>query len=126
MGVYFQLQLRNQVSIEDLGILPVCILCVFIFGVSFGVNPIVYTIMGEIFGANVKDLAAIITMNTGQVVSTLVTVGFPYLTSTVDASVSFFVFSAFAALFFVFVIFLVPETKGKTFQDIQKALVNKW
>lgn len=50
---------------------------------------------------------------------------FPAVTNSIGPASTYWMFSAFCVLFCVFISFCIPETKGKTFSEIQKALGRK-
>lgn len=52
----------------------------------------------------------------------LVTQTFPWLLDNMGGAFSFGIFAAFSALSFIFVWFFVPETKGKSLEQIEKDL----
>lgn len=52
----------------------------------------------------------------------IVTKFFSKVTDTIGVGQTFFVFAAFAAACTIFVWSFVPETKGKSFHDIQRSL----
>lgn len=123
MGAYFYVKSNNPESAEQWGIVPVILLCLFIFSNSVGISPIAFVIMGEIFRQNVKDVAAGLSMTLNFGLSIVVTLLFPYITRTFGASVSFSIFGMCSFISFFFVVFIVPETKGKSFQEIQNLLL---
>jgi hypothetical protein len=85
-------------------------------------GPVSYILLGELFLQEAKAYVAPI----GQVVNFLLTfvigLTFPMLTEAIGSGPTFFMFSGFCALALIFTIFFIPETKGKTMQEIQRIL----
>lgn len=125
MGAYFYLQSIDPNSVKVWRLVPVVMLCVYIFTNSMGCSPMCFVVVGEIFAQNIKDVAAGITMTFTYIASIIVTLGFPYLSEIVGTGIAFFIFSAFNAFNFLFIMFALPETKGKTFSEIQLAFLKK-
>lgn len=125
MGVYFHVKSSNPESAEKWGILTVITLCIFVFATGLGISPIAFVIMGEIFRQNVKDVAAGLSMTLNYSLSIVVTLLFPYISRTFGAAIGFFIFAICSFTSFFFVVFIVPETKGKSFQQIQDLLMKK-
>lgn len=125
MGTYFQMQSHNAESVKSWRIVPVVVLCLFIFINSFGCFPIAFVVLGEIFAQSVKDVAAGITMTISGIAASIITIGFPYLTDAIGNGGVFFLFAGCTALTFLFVLFAIPETKGKSFAEIQLLLSYK-
>jgi len=125
MAIYFQIQANNPDGLSKWSILPVIFLCLYVFMNSIGAAPVAFVMMGEIFAPNVKDVAAGISMSSNYAFSIVVTVLFPYANEAFGPAVVFFVFTVLIALSFFFVYLFVPETKGKTFEEIQQLLKGK-
>lgn len=123
MGIFFQLQAADETLVESFSFLPVILLCTFIFTLCIGLGSVSFVMVGEIFAQNVKDLASGISMTLNYALSVFVTLFFPFLADNFGFAVTFYVFSSFIAATFFFVLFRVPETKGKTFQEIQDSFL---
>lgn len=125
LGVFFQIQSENPEAVKSWRLLPVVFLCLFIFLSSVGCAPVTWVILGEIFAPNVKDTAASISMCFDYVMCAILALLFPYLSASFGLQGSFFFFSCFSAFGFLFGLFVVPETKGKSFMEIQELLLQK-
>lgn len=122
LGLYFYMLDKSTVSLDNLSWLP--ILCLMVYTVTFniGFGPLPYTITSEVLPSNVKFFLATITGFTGWLVSFLVTKFFNDLNNSLGRGGTFWLFSGFCGLALVFIIFVVPETKGRSFQEIQSLL----
>lgn len=79
-------------------------------------------LVGEIFTTDVKAIASSLSGSTSWLIAFIVTKFFSSVTDTIGVGQTFFIFAAFAAACTIFVWSFVPETKGKSFNDIQRSL----
>lgn len=122
LGLYFYLLDKSITSLDNLTWLPIVCLMLYTITFNIGFGPLPYTITSEVLPSNVKFLLATITGFTGWLVSFLVTKFFNDLNNELGRGGTFWLFSGFCALALVFIIFVVPETKGRSFQEIQGLL----
>ncbi|KAH9314347.1 hypothetical protein KI387_022974, partial [Taxus chinensis] len=87
---------------------------------SLGMGGIPWIIMSEIFPINMKGIAGSLVSLTAWLGGLVVTVTFNFLLSW-SATASFFIFCGVCAFTVVFVAKLVPETKGRTLEEIQSS-----
>lgn len=78
--------------------------------------------MGELFTAESKAVASGLAVMLNWFLVFLVTKTFPSMNKELGADVTFGIFAGIMAAATVFTFFLVPETKGKSFQKIQEEL----
>lgn len=121
MGLYFYLQDEGN-DVKSLVWLPIVALVVYVISFHSGFGPLPWTVMAEIFPENIKAAASSATVFSCYVISFLITRFFKSVSAHVGLGGAFWIFSGFnfAAIFFTH--FVVPETKGRTFQEIQKIL----
>ncbi|KAH0457048.1 hypothetical protein IEQ34_014955 [Dendrobium chrysotoxum] len=86
---------------------------------SVGLGPICWVLSSEIFPLKVRAQACAIGVVGNRVCSGLIAMTFLSLTKAISVAGTFFIFSSIAALSVVFVHFLVPETKGKSLEQIE-------
>ncbi|XP_055908065.1 facilitated trehalose transporter Tret1 isoform X2 [Eupeodes corollae] len=122
MGVYFYMQSNDKSSVDNLGWLPVVSLCVFIVMFSIGFGPVPWLMMGELFASDIKGVAGSIAGTTNWVLAFIVTKAFLSLKDAIGSGETFWLFSGITFVGFIFVYFFVPETKGKSLNEIQKLL----
>ncbi|KAF7270697.1 hypothetical protein GWI33_016365 [Rhynchophorus ferrugineus] len=121
LGVYFYLKL-NEFNVEPVFWLPITCLIVYMLVFSFGLGPLPWTVMSEIFPSNVKGIASALSSTTAFVTSCLVTFLFPILSEILGMAGSFWMFAVFCLLGYFFVFFVLFETKGKSLAEIQRIL----
>ncbi|XP_009148151.1 sugar transporter ERD6 [Brassica rapa] len=85
---------------------------------ALGMGGLPWIIMAEIFPMNVKVSAGTLVTVTNWLFGWIVTYTFNFMLEW-NASGMFFIFSMVSAFSIVFVYFLVPETKGRSLEEIQ-------
>ncbi|XP_069743985.1 solute carrier family 2, facilitated glucose transporter member 8 isoform X2 [Narcine bancroftii] len=99
--------------------LPLACLVIFIAGFAIGCGPIPWLVMSEIFPVRVRGIASGVCVLTNWSTAFLVTKEFHDLLETITQYGTFWLFSSFCFMNFLFTIFFVPETKGKTLEQIE-------
>lgn len=120
LGVFFFLKNQTDVDVTSIQWLPIVCLILYVLGFNYGFAPLPWTIMGEIFPSHVKTLACGITASFTWVISFATTRFFLTLTEAIGIGPTFWLFAGSSFLAGVCVMLFVPETKGKTFSEIQK------
>ncbi|KAJ8920264.1 hypothetical protein NQ315_011925 [Exocentrus adspersus] len=121
-GAYFYLLDNSSVDLNKVSWLPIVCLMVYMVTFNIGFGPLPYTITSEILPLNVKFFLATITGFSGWLMSFLVSRFFNDLNAALGRGGTFWLFSGFCVAGLLFIIFVVPETKGKSFQEIQGLL----
>nr|KAF6434467.1 solute carrier family 2 member 8 [Molossus molossus] len=93
-------------------------MCLFIAGFAVGWGPIPWLLMSEIFPLHVKGVATGICVLTNWLMAFLVTKEFSSLMEVLRPYGAFWLASAFCIVSVLFTLFCVPETKGKTLEQI--------
>lgn len=124
LGVYFYLRDAKSDYLTHLNWLPISSLCVYIIAFSLGLGPIPWVLVAEIFTTEAKAIASSMTGSTSWLIAFIVTKFFSNIRDLIGLGQTFFVFAGFAAICTVFVSAMVPETKGKSFNEIQRSLCN--
>ncbi|XP_003480656.1 solute carrier family 2, facilitated glucose transporter member 8 isoform X1 [Sus scrofa] len=134
-GTYFKLtqdgpsnsshvHLLAPVSVEPtdasvgLAWLAVGSVCLFIAGFALGWGPIPWLLMSEIFPLHVKGVATGVCVLTNWLMAFLVTKEFSSLMEVLRPYGAFWLASAFCIFSVLFTLACVPETKGKTLEQI--------
>jgi MFS family permease len=105
------------------GIVTVLALVVFIASFAFSMGPIVWTLISEIYPNRVRGRAISVATAANWLAAFLVAQFFLSLVDAIGESTTFFLFSALCVVSFVFVWYLVPETKGRSLEEIQERWV---
>ncbi|EDW72543.2 uncharacterized protein Dwil_GK19308 [Drosophila willistoni] len=115
-GYYQWLQSKN------LGWIGTLAVCIFVVSFSGGFGPVPWLLTAELFAEDAKTVAGAIACTSNWLLAFCVTKLFPLCVNEFGEAVCFLFFSIMSILAFVFVLFLVPETKGKTLNEIQAIL----
>ncbi|XP_043269296.1 uncharacterized protein [Venturia canescens] len=121
LGVYFKIQ-ANGSDVSNLGWLPLSSLVIFMIAFSVGLGPIPWMLMGELFTSETKAIASSLAVMLNWFLVFLVTKTFPSMKEGLGAATTFWIFAAIMGLSTVFSLLALPETKGKTLQEIQLEL----
>merc|ERR1740116_454395 len=124
LGLYFWMLEHNPAEAGQLGFLPLSCLCLFIAAFSLGFGPIPWLMMSELFAPEVKLLASSISTTFNWTLAFLVTKFFSNMVDVLTEAGAFWVFGGITILTFFFCLLFVPETKGKSLDDIQQLFRN--
>ncbi|ENN81360.1 hypothetical protein YQE_02235, partial [Dendroctonus ponderosae] len=125
LGIYFLIknkELAAKSTVESLGWLPLLALVLFIIAFSIGMGPIPWLASSEIFPPAIMARMSSYAGMFNWFLAFVVTVGYEPLSKAVGAYTTFFIFTLVSASAVAFVLFVIPETKGKSFQEIQDEL----
>jgi len=120
MGVS-QLLLGAAFRVENFsgtGILLLILLYIAFFAMAMG--PIVWVVMSEIFPTRMRGSAMALATVALWVADFAVTLSFPVIADRLDQTTAFWFYALMCALDLIFMIFFLPETKGKTLEEIEK------
>lgn len=92
------------------------------FAVSIG--PVMWVLFSELFPNRIRGLAISFVGLINLAVAFLVQLLFPWELSKIGSSNTFLIYAIFAVIGFLFIWFKVPETKGKSLEEIEELLVN--
>lgn len=105
--------------------LPLIALCVFTIAFSMGIGPIPWMMCAEIFPREIRSFMASFCTFLVWVLAFLVVKGLVVVKSAYGLDVAFFIFAIATAIGGIFIWAIVPETKGKSLNDIQDELSGK-
>ena len=88
-------------------------------------QPIPWMMTGELFSADIKGVASGIAVALNWSSTFIVTKTFQPLVVSLGSAVTFWIFSGICCAGTLFVALIVPETKGKSLEEIQRMLGGK-
>ena len=91
------------------------------FAVSIG--PVMWVLFSELFPNRIRGLAISFVGLINSAVSFTVQLVFPWELSQIGSGPTFLIYGLFAAVGFIFVMAVLPETKGKSLEELEKILV---
>ncbi|XP_014469965.1 PREDICTED: facilitated trehalose transporter Tret1-like [Dinoponera quadriceps] len=121
VGAYFYL-LSIHANVDNLEWFPATGTILFMILYSVGFSSLPFTLFGELFPTNVKALAGLIFVSICNLNAFIAIKWYPTMSNSVGTHVVFWFFTILNLLGFVFIFAYVPETKGKTLEQIQEEL----
>ncbi|XP_068452360.1 solute carrier family 2, facilitated glucose transporter member 8 [Clinocottus analis] len=120
-GVYFYLMSKPNPGEPhtDLAWLALTSMGVFITGFALGWGPIPWLVMSEIFPSKARGVASAACVLTNWSMAFLVTKTFQDMMGLLTSAGTFWLFASMCLLNVLFTIAFVPETKGKTLEQIE-------
>lgn len=95
----------------------------FVASFAISIGPVMWVLFSELFPNTVRAIAVSFVGFINSVVSFLVQLVFPWELETIGSSFTFLIYGLFAAAGLIFIILKVPETKGKSLEQLELMLV---
>jgi MFS transporter, SP family, arabinose:H+ symporter len=92
---------------------------------AFSIGPLKFVIASEIFPNRIRGRALALSIMAMWIADTIVGQITPILLSAGGAAFTFWFFAIFCAVAFLFIYKMVPETKGKSLEEIQKMWITE-
>ncbi|XP_028761639.1 probable polyol transporter 4 [Neltuma alba] len=105
--------------------LAILFVCANVAFFSVGLGPVCWVLTSEIFPLRVRAQASAVGAVGNRVCSGLVAMSFLSVSRAITVAGTFFLFAAISSLAVVFVYSLVPETKGKSLEQIELLFQNE-
>jgi len=119
LATYFTL-LNDGKDVESISWLPLVSIMCFIFAFAIGFGPLPWVLNSELFPKEAKGPAAAICASFNWLCSFLVVKFEPNLEDVMNNHGAYFLFSAICGLGTLFIIVFVPETRGKTEEQMRE------
>jgi sugar porter (SP) family MFS transporter len=113
----------NQVS--NAAIVLLVAMVIFIGSFAFSLGPVVWTVINEIYPSTVRGRGVAVATAANWGAAWLVTQFFLSLTEWIGEVGTFYLFAGMCVVSFVFIWFLLPETKGKSLAQIQQMWLDR-
>jgi SP family arabinose:H+ symporter-like MFS transporter len=107
------------------GMLPVLLICFFVAFFAFSMGPIKWVVAAEIFPIKIRGRAVAIASLAVWLTNWILNLVFPIIRDSMGMASIFFLFSIFLIPQFFFIWKVMPETKGKTLEEIEKSWLRK-
>jgi SP family galactose:H+ symporter-like MFS transporter len=121
VGLLFNMDLEKSPA---LGTWAIGALLLFIVGFAMSAGPIIWVICAEIFPLSGRDLGVTFSTATNWIVHAIVGGTFLTLLSTLGNGNTFLLYGGLNALFILFFLLYVPETKGISLEKIEANLLS--
>ena len=93
------------------------------FAASIG--PVTWVMVSEIFPNKIRSEAMSIAIVALWLANFVVTLTFPVILNRLGGGVAFLIFDVMCVLLLLFVIYRLPETKGKSLEELEKIFMNR-
>ena len=121
----FFMLMEKGTDVTKLQWLPMASMFIFMIAFFMGLFPVPSTLLSETFPANTKCIAACIAILTGAATSFLSAKTYQPMVDAVGEGYVFMIYAILSATVIPYALFVMPETKGKSLQQIQDELMNK-
>lgn len=125
LGTFFYVRDVMNINVDELGWLPLTSLMLYLLGFSLGFGPIPWLMMGEILPAKIRGPAASICTAFNWLCTFLVTKTFQNILDNIGPHGTFWLFGSICFVGLFFVIVFVPETRGKSLEQIENNLTGR-
>ncbi|XP_037301772.1 facilitated trehalose transporter Tret1-like [Manduca sexta] len=116
LGVFFKLKDSGPIS-GAMNFLPIVSLILVVFGYSA-----VWVLTAELFEDSARGIGICLSSVLSYISLFLMTKYFEQMVTAIGPAVTYWIFSVNGVIFTLFILFCIPETKGKSFSEIQIAL----
>jgi SP family xylose:H+ symportor-like MFS transporter len=111
---------------QQMGIISLLAILLFIGSFAMSMGPVVWVMLSEMFPNNVRSVAMSIAVAAQWLFNALVANSFPLVNESTlnqhsfNGALPYFIFASFCVVAMIFVWKLVPETKGKTLEEMEE------
>lgn len=125
VGTFYYLQYLKVDYLPSISWLPLMGLTCFEVFCAFGVSPMPFVLLGELFPTDVKGPATACVTIITEFLLFIVTFGFEVLNKAEGIYTSFWIYAICCFIGSVTLFFVMPETKGRNLEEIQHILEKK-
>jgi sugar porter (SP) family MFS transporter len=119
--IYIALGLGYQTGLQGLPMLLLVLAAMATYGMSLA--PITWVVISEIFPNRIRGAAMSVAVTSLWGACFILTYTFPMLNGALGPAMTFWIYAAICIAGFVFILLRLPETKGKTLEEIEAELV---
>lgn len=125
MGLSFILPTILNTFVKTHPMVIVVFLCVYVAFYSFTWAPLTWVLVGEIFPLAIRGRASGLASSFNWIGSFLVGLLFPIMTASMPQEMVFAIFGIICLLGVAFIRFCVPETRGRSLEEIEQEAAGK-
>jgi sugar porter (SP) family MFS transporter len=109
-------------NLKGLAVLIFALAAIGCYGMSLA--PVTWVLISEIFPNRIRGTAISVAVSSLWIACFILTYTFPLLERGIGTGNTFWIYAGICAVGFVFIRTFVPETKGKSLEDIERQLVD--
>jgi len=121
VGMLFNMRIEKH---PELGYFAILALLIFIIGFAMSAGPIIWILCSEIYPLSGRDLGVTFSTATNWIANAIVGQTFLLLLAGLGNGNTFLLYGALNAIFIIFFVLLVPETKGVSLEKIEANLLS--
>ncbi len=117
---------QNAIVKEAISINPTLILIAilgFVASFAMSIGPVMWVLFSELFPNSIRGIAISVVGLVNSAISFLVQWVFPWELDVLGNTLTFLIYAVFAVLGLAFIIKVIPETKGKSLEELEEQLV---
>ncbi|MFT6868057.1 MAG: SP family arabinose:H+ symporter-like MFS transporter, partial [Cyclobacteriaceae bacterium] len=95
----------------------------FVASFAISLGPVMWVLFSELFPMRIKGIAISFAGFVNSAISFIVQLVFPWELATLGSATTFLIYGLFAGFGLLFVGVIVPETKGKSLEELEIILV---
>lgn len=107
------------------GYLILFLILVYIASFSASLGPVTWVVVAEIFPNKLRSKAMSLSIVSLWVANFILILVFPVILNRLGGAAAFLLFAVMCAILLLFAVFRVPETKGKSLEELEAILVGK-
>jgi len=126
IGMFLGLSILGlTIYTQQMGVISLLAILLFIGSFAMSMGPVVWVMLSEMFPNNVRSVAMSIAVAAQWLFNALVANSFPVINESTlnqdgfNGALPYFIFAFFCVIAMLFVWKLVPETKGKTLEEME-------
>ncbi|KAH0539234.1 facilitated trehalose transporter Tret1-like isoform X1 [Cotesia glomerata] len=124
-GYFFLIEYTGRNEVMQYSFVPLVAAIVLVFASNIGVTNIQSILTGEILASNVKGIASGLSNIFSSLVALVTIKMYQVLATSLGHSIPFLGFSVIVTSVTIILMIITPETKGRTFAEIQQLLVKR-
>ncbi|KAG5676724.1 hypothetical protein PVAND_006536 [Polypedilum vanderplanki] len=124
LGTFFYYKNSGN-DVSNIGWLPLASFVIYVIGFSSGVGPIPWLMLGEILPGKIRGSAASVATGFNWTCTFIVTKTFADIVAAIGNHGAFWFFGVICLIGLFFVIFFVPETQGKSLEEIERKMMGR-
>ena len=120
-GIYAILGLCHYMEVSGVMMVALVVLAIACYAMSLG--PVTWVLLSEIFPNRVRAVAVAVGTFALWMASCILTYTFPFLNAFLGTSGTFWIYACICLAGFIFFLYRLPETKGKSLEELEKELL---
>lgn len=122
IGAYFFFKDYKEVNMESVGLLPIFAIVIYIIAYTIGLSTVPMAVTSEMFPTNVKSYATCVLQLFVGLSTFTVTKLYQVIADELGTYTAFWSFAVCSTIGLIYISINLPETKGRSFVDIQHHL----